>query len=151
MRISEPTLSNSPCALRKDHEQPVATAVHGWRYHHVGIPTGVRRPGEHYLEQFKMYVSAFETSSCGIQWMRFEPGSPVHPLIKSVPHVAFEVEDLQAAMQGKEILTAPNSPSEGVMVAMILDSGAPVELLEFRRDSSSAGSCAISQRAEPEV
>ena len=83
--------------------------------------------------------------------MRFEPGSPVHPLIKSVPHVAFEVDDLQAAMQGKEILTAPNSPSEGVMVAMILDSGAPVELLEFRRDSSSAGSCAISQRAEPEV
>jgi hypothetical protein len=47
--------------------------------------------------------------------------------------VAFEVDDLEAAMEGKEILTPPNSPSEGVMVAMILDSGAPVELLEFRR------------------
>jgi len=84
-----------------------------------------------------MYVSAFETSLCGIQWMRFEPDSPVHALIKSVPHIAFEVDDLQAAMEGKEILTAPNSPSEGVMVAIILDSGAPVELLEFRRDLSS--------------
>jgi len=103
----------------------------------VGIPTDVQRPGEYYLEQFKMYVSAFETSPCGIQWMRFEPDSPVHALIKSVPHIAFEVDDLQAAMEGKEILTAPNSPSEGVMVAMILDSGAPVELLEFRRDLSS--------------
>ncbi len=69
--------------------------------------------------------------------MRFEPDSPVHALIKSVPHIVFEVDDLQAAMEGKEILTAPNSPSEGVMVAMILDSGAPVELLEFRRHLSS--------------
>ena len=83
-----------------------------------------------------MYVSAFETSPCGIQWMRFEPDSPVHALIKSVPHIAFEVDDLQAAIEGKQILTAPNSPSEGVTVAMILDSGAPVELLEFRRDLS---------------
>ena len=103
----------------------------------MGIPTDIARPGEHYLEQFKMYVSAFETSPCGIQWMRFEPDSPVHALIKSLPHIAFEVDDLQAAIEGKEILTAPNSPSEGVTVAMILDSGAPVELLEFRRELSS--------------
>ncbi len=81
-----------------------------------------------------MYVSGFETSACGIQWMRFEPDSPVHALIRSVPHVAFEVDDLQAAIERKEILTPPNSPSEGVTVAIILDSGGPVELLEFRRD-----------------
>jgi hypothetical protein len=84
-----------------------------------------------------MYVSSYETSPCGIQWMRFEPDSPVHALIKSVPHIAFEVDDLQAAIEGKEILTAPNSPSEGVTVAMIVDSGAPVELMEFRRELSS--------------
>jgi hypothetical protein len=90
-----------------------------------------------YLERFKVYVSAFETSPCGIQWMRFEPDSPVHALVKSVPHIAFEVDDLDAAITGKEILTEPNSPSEGVVVAMILDSGAPVELLQFRRDADS--------------
>ena len=136
MCTSEPK-SDSPRTLRKDHEQPLATSARGWRYHHIGIPTDVPRPGEQYLERFKMYVSAFETSPCGIQWMRFEPDSPVHALLKSVPHIAFEVDDLQTALEGKEILTAPNSPSEGVMVAMILDSGAPVELLEFRRDLSS--------------
>jgi hypothetical protein len=115
---------------------PAATSQRGWRYHHLGIPTGVPRPGEYYLEQFKMHVSAFETSPCGIQWMRFEPDSPVHPLIQSVPHIAFEVDDLDAALVGQEILTAPNSPADGITVAMILDSGAPVELLEFRRDPS---------------
>src|SRR5208282_3410076 len=131
MRIPEPK-SDNPATFRKGSEPPVATSVNGWRYHHVGIPTDVLRPDERYLARFKMYVSGFETSPCGIQWMRFEPDSPVHALIQSVPHLAFEVDDLQSALEGKETLTAPNSPSEGVMVAMILDSGAPVELLEFR-------------------
>jgi hypothetical protein len=122
---------------RRGNEPPAAVSVHGWRYHHIGIPTNVPRPGEYYLEKFKMYVSDFETSPCGIQWMRFEPDSPVDPLIKSVPHVAFEVDDLEAAIEGKQILTEPNSPSKGVLVAMILDSGAPVELLQFRREMDS--------------
>jgi hypothetical protein len=134
MHISEPAPFDASIN-RKGDEPPAAVSVHGWRYHHIGIPTDIPRPGELYLARFKMYVSAFETSACGIQWMRFEPDSPIHALIKSVPHVAFEVDDLAAAIAGKEILTEPNSPSEGVLVAMILDSGAPVELLEFRRDN----------------
>ena len=126
-----------PSINRRGSEPPSAVSVHGWRYHHIGIPTNVPRPSEYYLEKFKMYVSAFETSACGIEWMRFEPDSPVHPLIKSVPHIAFEVDDLKAAIQGKQILTEPNSPSKGVLVAMIVDSGAPVELLQFRREVNS--------------
>jgi len=45
--------------------------------------------------------------------------------------VAFVVDDLAQALAGKEILISPNSPSEGVTVAMILSDGVPVELLEF--------------------
>ena len=131
MSIPEPTGPAIATRIREGHELPAATTVHGWRYHHIGIPTDVPHPGETYLEQFKVHVSAFETSPCGIQWMRFEPDSPVHALIKSVPHVAFEVHDLEAAIEGQEILTPPNSPSEGVTVAMIIDHGAPVELIKF--------------------
>jgi hypothetical protein len=64
--------------------------------------------------------------------MRFDADAPYPELVKTVPHVAFEVDDLAAALEGKEILTPPNSPSEGVTVAMIVDDGAPVELLQFR-------------------
>ena len=80
-----------------------------------------------------MYVSGFESSPYGIQWMRFDADAPYPEMVKTVPHVAFEVDDLAEALKGKEILTAPNSPSEGVMVAMIVDNGAPVELLAFTR------------------
>ena len=50
-----------------------------------------------------------------------------------MPHLAFEVDDLDAALEGKEILTPPNSPSEGLRVAMILHNGAPVELMQFSK------------------
>ena len=59
--------------LRKTHEPPLVIAQKGWRYHHLGIPTNIPRPGEEYLEHLKIYVSGFETSPYGIEWMRFEP------------------------------------------------------------------------------
>ena len=60
-----------------------------------------------------------------------QAGSPISELIKTVPHLAFEVDDLESALEGKEVLTPPNSPSEGVRVAMIIHDGAPVEVLQF--------------------
>ena len=103
---------------REDSDLPVATDRWGWRFHHLGVPTDRSRPGETYLEAFKVFVSGFESSPYGVQWMRYEPDSPVDELIRSVPHLAFEVADLEAALAGKQVLTAPNSPSPGVTVAM---------------------------------
>jgi len=99
-------------------------------YHHIGIPTQIRRDGERYLAEFKMYVSGYQTSEFGIEWMRFESDCPLPPLVQTVPHVAFRVDDLEAALQGKEVLIAPNSPSPGIRVAFIVENGAPVEFLE---------------------
>jgi hypothetical protein len=41
------------------------------------------------------------------------------------------VNDLSSELAGREILIPPNSPSDGVRVAFIVEKGAPVELLEF--------------------
>ncbi|MCX6142752.1 MAG: hypothetical protein NTZ35_05985 [Ignavibacteriales bacterium] len=117
---------------RLDHEPPAVIVERGWRYHHLGIPTALPKPNEIYLEKFKLYVSGFSTSPYGIEWMRFEDDSPISDLIKTVPHIAFEVENLESALAGKEILTPPNSPSDGVQVAMIVHNGAPIELIQFR-------------------
>ena len=101
------------------------------KYHHIGIPTDAPRPGEVYLEEFKVYTSGFDSSPFGVEWMRFEPGSPVPELVRTVPHVAFVVDDLEAAISGHELLIPPNRPSEGVTVAFIVHDGAPIELLKF--------------------
>ena len=102
------------------------------RYHHIGIPTTDSKPRERYLEQFKTFISGYETSEYGVEWMRFEPGAPVPELVRTVPHVAFAVDDLQAEIEGKELLIPPNSPSSGVTVAFIVENGVPIEFLEFR-------------------
>jgi hypothetical protein len=101
------------------------------KYHHLGIPTDVPREGERYLEQFKMHVSGYEDSPYGIEWMRFEPGCPLPELVQTVPHIAFEVDDLAEAIAGEKVLIEPNSPSEGVLVAFIVHDGAPIEFLQI--------------------
>jgi hypothetical protein len=102
-----------------------------FRYHHLGIPTSEKKENEAYHERLKFYHSGYESSEFGIEWMRFEDDSPMPELVKRVPHVAFVVHDLEEALKGRQILVEPNSPSEGVRVAMIEENGAPVEFLQF--------------------
>ena len=101
------------------------------KYHHLGIPTDEPRPGETYLEKLKFHCTDHERNPFGIQWMRFDPDCPLPPIVKTVPHAAFEVDDLDEALKGHEILIEPNSPSQGVRVAFVLCDGAPVEFREF--------------------
>ena len=119
---------------RKDHEPPLATGEWGWKYHHIGIPTKEVITGGTYLNQFKLSVGGFASSPYGIEWMHYEVGSPVNELIQKVPHIAFEVDDLDLELSRHEfnIITPPNAPGEGVRVAMIEHNGAPIELIEFR-------------------
>ena len=121
--------------IREDHEPPRSIVEWGWRYHHLGIPTNKVMPDEKYIRQFKFFVSGFETSPFGIEWMRFEKDSPVHRLIQTVPHIAFEVDDLdyELATRNLKLLSEPNSPSDGVRVAMIKHNGAPIELIQFNK------------------
>jgi len=102
-----------------------------YRYHHMGIPVTEERPGEHYSSTFKMYTSGGEDpGGFRVQFHRFDPGSSLHPLIQSKPHVAFQVDDLEAAIEGEVLLLDPYEPFEGFKVAIIEDDGVPIELVE---------------------
>lgn len=120
---------------RADNELPEALSKWGWKYHHLGVPTTRVMPDERYLPELKIFVSGFNTSPYGIEWMRFEDDCQIDKLIKTVPHLAFEVENLdhELSIHDFNILTPPNLPSEGVRVAMIEHNGAPIELIEFRK------------------
>lgn len=126
-----------PTTLRKDHEPPLAIVKRGWRYHHLGIPTTVPRPQERHLTHLKIHVCGFDTSPYGIEWIRFDPDCEVSEVVRTIPHIAFEVDNLDDALKGETLIGAVSSPSAGVRVAMILDDGAPVELLEFNSSHES--------------
>ena len=101
------------------------------KYHHLGIPTNVPRLEEEYLPAYDIYASGFNGSPYGIEWMRYGPGCTLPEVVKTVPHVAFEVDDLDEALRGKEVIIQPNSPSAGVVVAFIIENGAPIEFIQF--------------------
>jgi hypothetical protein len=119
--------------MRKETDLPQVTKEWGWEYHHLGIPTKEKKDGEVYLPQFKFYISGFSSNPFGIEWMRFEADCIMHPLIQTIPHLAFVVKDLDFELlsKGFKILHSPNEPMDGIRVAMIEIIGAPVELMEF--------------------
>ncbi len=120
--------------IRKDNEPPFAISKKRMRFHHIGIPTTKHKPGEKYLKQYKFYVSGFDTSEFGIEWMRFEKDSPISKIIQKVPHIAFEVDNLEDAIKSKQLIGKIETPSKRVRTAIILENGAPVEFLEFSKD-----------------
>ena len=69
--------------------------------------------------------------------MRYEHDSLTPELVKTVPHIAFEVDDLNEVLKGKKVLIESNSPSPGVMVAFIVDNSTPVEFLQIDRTIAS--------------
>jgi hypothetical protein len=101
------------------------------KYNHVGIPTTEHFEGEIDLPHLKLTVSDHENNPFGVQWQRYWIGAPYPDLVKKIPHVAFEVDDLDAALEGQKILIAPNSPTEGLTVAFIEVNGAPIELMRY--------------------
>jgi hypothetical protein len=103
------------------------------RYHHIGIPTGKELPKKDYIPGHKMYASGYMESPYGVEWLKFNPDCLLPDLVKTVPHVAFVVRDIEEAIEEKEVIIEPNSPSPGVTVAFIVDNGAPVEFLQFDR------------------
>ncbi|MDR0750833.1 MAG: hypothetical protein LBF62_14850 [Tannerellaceae bacterium] len=122
---------------RQDNELPQCYTEWGWQYHHLGIPTTEKRKDESYLPQFKLYVSGFPSSPFGVEWMRYEPDSPIDERVRARPHIAFVVNDLdyELAIRPVEVITPPNLPSDGLRVAMVAHDGAVIELMEFSKSN----------------
>lgn len=104
------------------------------KFQHIGIPTTGHFEGEIPLPHLKITVSDHQNNPFGIQWQRYWDDAPYPELVKTVAHVAFEVDDLEDAIRGRKVIIEPNSPSEGVMVAFIEVNGAPVELMQIDHD-----------------
>jgi hypothetical protein len=119
--------------IRLENELPESIEKWGWKYHHLGIPTDKIMPGEKYLPHLRFFVSGFSESPFGIEWMRFDEDCKINKLVQTVPHLAFEVADLdyELSTHDLKVITEPNFPADGIRVAMIEHNGTPIELIEF--------------------
>ncbi|GJH12903.1 hypothetical protein CBA19CS11_28715 [Caballeronia novacaledonica] len=83
-----------------------------YEFHHMGIPTREPREGERYSAQFRMHTSDADCELMRVQYHRFEEGSTLPELMRTVPHAAFKVSDLTKAIEGKLVLPARTNPSK---------------------------------------
>lgn len=109
------------------------------KYHHLGIPTKEKLKDEKHLKHLKMFVSGYGKNAYGIEWVRYEKDAPYPEIVKNLPHIAFEVDDIKQAIKGKKVIIEPNSPSPGVIVAFIEENGAPIEFLQVNREIAEEG------------
>ena len=102
-------------------------------FHHIGIPAAKVRPDEIYLAEGKLFITDCNQSEHRIEWLRFEKDSPMPAVLKHTAHVAFTVDNLDAAIQGKKVIVDPWSPMAGLRVAFVQEGDGPVEYLEFQQ------------------
>ena len=77
-----------------------------------------------------MYTSDSDCELVRVQWHRFKPDSTLHPLIRTMAHPAFKVDDFDRAISGCKLLLAPYEPIAGFRVAISEDGGVPIELIQ---------------------
>ncbi len=101
------------------------------RFHHVGIPTSEKLPEKDHNAKLKITATGYFDGPYAIEWMNFDEDNPLPEIIKTVPHVAYVVDDLKAALEGKNVILPVTSPTDGVQVAFIQDGRNLVELMQF--------------------
>jgi len=100
-------------------------------FHHFGIPSSQQHDDETYLADSKLHITDAGKSPNKVEWLRFEPGSSMPQMLKDLPHIAYQVDDLAAELEGKDVLMEPFSPMEGVTVAFVIEEGVPIELMQM--------------------
>jgi hypothetical protein len=101
------------------------------KFNHVGIPTTIPKEGEFYVEGMKLFLTDFSKSPNKIEFLRFEADSQMPEILKTHGHIAYEVPNLESAMEGKTVVLEPFQGGEGLTCAFIEEEGIAIELMCF--------------------
>jgi hypothetical protein len=102
------------------------------KFDHIGLVTTERKDGETWVEATRVWVTNPREHPYNVEFVRFEPDSPVTGPLRSDPHVAYRVDDVEAAIEGCRLLAAPFEVGGGfARVAFVEIGGAIVELMQY--------------------
>ena len=99
-------------------------------FHHIGVPADRVDKGATYIEGGKVYATSPDDHPYRIEFLKFDADSPMHELVRTRTHVAFMVDDLDAAIEGQNVIVEPFEATNTLRVAFITDGNAVLELME---------------------
>lgn len=102
------------------------------RFDHIGLITDDTKPGERWVEATRVWVTSPREHPYNVEWLRFEPDTPVTGALRTESHVAYRVDDVRTAIQGLDVLAEPFDVGDGFMtVAFAIIGGAVVEFMQY--------------------
>jgi hypothetical protein len=101
-----------------------------YKFEHFGVPTGEKLEGMIHYPEYRVWCTDYEKDPYRIEWMYFEEGCPMHPLIQTASHVCYIVEDIHKAVKGKKMLMKPTL-YQNYWMAFIEERGVPLEFLQY--------------------
>jgi hypothetical protein len=102
------------------------------RFDHVGLVTDEPKEGESWVEATRVWVTNPRAHPFNVEWVRFEPDSPVTGPLRTEPHVAYRVDDVGRAIRGHDVLAEPFDVGDGFLTtAFIQIEGAVVEFMQY--------------------
>ena len=101
-------------------------------FSHIGIVTSEKKAGERFVPATRVWVTDFQNHPYHVEWLRFEPDTPVTGPIRHMPHVAYEVDSIKAASKGMKELLAPFEAGIAVVGFYQSKDGAVVEFMEMK-------------------
>ena len=103
------------------------------KFHHVGLVTETEKPGEAYYDSLNVWGTNPDDDPNSVEWVRFSPDSPLaDTAVAKMPHVAWAVDDLDAAIEGKDLVVGPLAVGDNIRIAYFMMDGALVEYLEVK-------------------
>jgi len=108
-------------------------------FHHTGVITDKPQPGEIYVEQTKVWITNPDAHPYRIEFLRFEPDTPVSGPVRNRCHTAYKVDSLDQAIEGEKVLLGPFDALDGLRVVFIEKEGAVIEFMEFSKGRSEIG------------
>ena len=101
-------------------------------FDHIGIVTDEKKPGERFVEATRVWVTDMDEHPFRVEWLRFEPDSPVTGPVRHMPHVAYRVKSIKEASKGLKVLLEPFDAGIAVVGFYQTDDGAVVEFMEYK-------------------
>ena len=108
------------------------------KFEHIGLITDEKKEGEDWVESTRVWVTNPKAHPFQVEWLRYEPDSPVTGPVREKSHVAYSVDNLDEAAKDLKVLLEPFEVGGFVRVGFYeYRDGTVVELMEYLEDESS--------------
>lgn len=102
------------------------------KFLHVGVPTTRSLPGEQLLEDWGIYFLPPDQSPFQMEYVRFLPDAKFPESIHYAPHIAAEVDSIEAAQAEVDEVLMPKTDFGPFYFAFVKKDGAIFELVEMK-------------------